>query len=141
MSSQIGGPVSLGTFPDSFLAEGSPQTCVLCSPGWTCSLHSVTCAFSPSTFLSRVFEVELVWLRQSTCTESQEGDSVAGPPGGPRSVNMLCPKGACFHTCKLPKDYLSSSNEPHSSTLAWKIPWTEEPGGLQSVGSLRVGHD
>ena len=30
---------------------------------------------------------------------------------------------------------------PHSSTLAWKIPWTEEPGRLQSVGSLRVGHD
>ena len=30
---------------------------------------------------------------------------------------------------------------PHSSTLAWKIPWMEEPGGLQSVGSHRVGHD
>ena len=30
---------------------------------------------------------------------------------------------------------------PHSSTLAWKIPWTEEPGGLQSMGSVRVGHD
>ena len=30
---------------------------------------------------------------------------------------------------------------PHSSTLSWKIPWTEEPGGLQSMGSLRVGHD
>ena len=30
---------------------------------------------------------------------------------------------------------------PHSSTLAWKIPQTEEPGGLQSMGSLRVGHD
>ena len=30
---------------------------------------------------------------------------------------------------------------PHSSTLAWKIPWTEEPGRLQSMGSLRVGHD
>ena len=29
----------------------------------------------------------------------------------------------------------------HSSTLAWKIPWTEEPGRLQSIGSLRVGHD
>ena len=29
----------------------------------------------------------------------------------------------------------------HSSTLAWKIPWTEEPGRLQSMGSLRVGHD
>ena len=30
---------------------------------------------------------------------------------------------------------------PHSSTLAWKVPWTEEPGGLQYMGSLRVGHD
>ena len=30
---------------------------------------------------------------------------------------------------------------PHSSTLAWQIPWTEEPGGLQSMGSLGVGHD
>ena len=29
---------------------------------------------------------------------------------------------------------------PHSSILAWKIPWTEEPGGLQSMGLLRVGH-
>ena len=29
----------------------------------------------------------------------------------------------------------------HSSTLAWKLPWTEEPGGLQSMGLLRVGHD
>ena len=30
---------------------------------------------------------------------------------------------------------------PHSNTLAWKIPWTEEPGGLQSIGSHRVGHN
>ena len=30
---------------------------------------------------------------------------------------------------------------PHSRALAWKIPWTEEPGGLQSMGSRRVGHD
>ena len=30
---------------------------------------------------------------------------------------------------------------PHSSTLAWKIPWTQEPGGLQSMGSRRVRHD
>ena len=29
----------------------------------------------------------------------------------------------------------------HSSNLAWEIPWTEEPGGLQSMGSQRVGHD
>ena len=30
---------------------------------------------------------------------------------------------------------------PHSSTLAWKIQWAEEPGGLQSMGLIRVGHD
>ena len=30
---------------------------------------------------------------------------------------------------------------PHSSVLAWKIPWTEEPGGLQSVGLQRIRHD
>ena len=30
---------------------------------------------------------------------------------------------------------------PHSSTLVWKIPWTEEPGGLQTMGSWRVGHN
>ena len=29
----------------------------------------------------------------------------------------------------------------HSSILAWRIPWTEDPGGLQSMGSQRVGHD
>ena len=36
---------------------------------------------------------------------------------------------------------LEKAMAPHSSTLAWKIPWTEEPGGPQSMGSLRVGHD
>ena len=35
----------------------------------------------------------------------------------------------------------SKAMAPHSSTLAWKIPWTEEPGGLQSMRSLRVGQD
>ena len=37
--------------------------------------------------------------------------------------------------------YLEKAVAPHSSTLAWKIPWTEEPGRLQSMGSLGVGHD
>ena len=35
----------------------------------------------------------------------------------------------------------TSAMAAHSSTLAWKIPWVEEPGGLQSMRSLRVGHD
>ena len=36
---------------------------------------------------------------------------------------------------------LEKAMAPLSSTLAWKIPWTEEPGRLQSMGSLRVGHN
>ena len=39
------------------------------------------------------------------------------------------------------EDPLEKETATHSSTLAWKIPWTEEPGRLQSTGSQRVGHD
>ena len=38
------------------------------------------------------------------------------------------------------EDPLEKETATHSSTLAWKIPWTEEPGGLQSMGSQTVGH-
>ena len=48
-------------------------------------------------------------------------------------------------SCPILCDYLFCSMEkamtPHSSTLAWKIPWAEEPGRLQSMGSRRVRHD
>ena len=39
------------------------------------------------------------------------------------------------------EDPLKKEMATHSSTLAWKIPWIEEPGRLQSIGSKRVGHD
>ena len=39
------------------------------------------------------------------------------------------------------EDTLEEEMATHSSTLAWKIPWTEEPGGLQSMGSQRADHD
>ena len=39
------------------------------------------------------------------------------------------------------EDPLEKEMATHSSTLAWKIPWTEEPGRLQSMGSHRVGHN
>ena len=39
------------------------------------------------------------------------------------------------------EDPLEKGMGTHSCILAWRIPWTEEPGGLQSVGSQRVGHD
>ena len=39
------------------------------------------------------------------------------------------------------EDLLEAGIAAHSSILAWRIPWTEEPGGLQSIGSQRVTHD
>ena len=39
------------------------------------------------------------------------------------------------------EDLLEKEMATHSSTVAWKIPWMEEPGRLQSMGSHRVGHD
>ena len=39
------------------------------------------------------------------------------------------------------EDPLEKEMATHSSTIAWKIPWTEEPGRLQSMGSQTVGHD
>ena len=39
------------------------------------------------------------------------------------------------------EDPLEKDMAIHSSTIAWKIPWTEEPGRLRSMGSQRVGHD
>ena len=50
---------------------------------------------------------------------------------------------ASFHMC-IGHVFISSLEKemaPHSSTLAWRMPWMEEPGGLQSTGSQRVGHD
>ena len=46
----------------------------------------------------------------------------------------------CFQTMVL-KKILEKAMAPHCSTFAWKIPWMEEPGRLQSMGSWRVGHD
>ena len=53
-------------------------------------------------------------------------------------------KNAMYLFCQFYSIYshhLEKAMAPHSSTLAWKIPWTEEPGRLQSMGSRRVGHD
>ena len=59
-----------------------------------------------------------------------------------KSFFRLC-SGLFFRvsiTLELPR-VVEKTMAPHSSTLAWKIPWTEEPGRLQSMGSQRVGHD
>ena len=56
------------------------------------------------------------------------------------SFLIHCPKLVRNHF-GLPESISQKIMAPHTSTLAWKIPWTEEPGMLQSTGSLRVGHD
>ena len=53
-------------------------------------------------------------------------------------AHQVFPRAHCFEVLCL---ILEKAMAPHSSTLVWKIPWTEEPGRLQSMGSLRVGHD
>ena len=62
------------------------------------------------------------------------------------SLMKFCLKKTVSWNCILKvntgcKQLLEKAMAPYSSTLAWKIPWTEEPGGLQSMGSRRVGHD
>ena len=52
------------------------------------------------------------------------------------NCNVKCMGLARRYTCEMEKVMAT-----HSSTLAWKIPWTEEPGRLKSMGSLRVGRD
>ena len=61
------------------------------------------------------------------------GFLTTGPPG--KSYVLI----NYFPNLRLCKTYKAMA--PHSSTLAWKILWTEEPGRLQSMGSQRVGHD
>ena len=62
------------------------------------------------------------------------------------TINLLQASYDIFRILKtwwnmlIPYAYLEKALAPHSSTLAWKIPWSEEPGRLQPMGSLRVGH-
>ena len=56
------------------------------------------------------------------------------PPAQPTTWFFLCNRGSLNVSSK-------KAMAPHSSTLAWKIPWMEEPGRLQSMGSLRVRHN
>ena len=64
-------------------------------------------------------------------TLSFPGDLVKNPPGIQETrIQFL-----------VQEDPLEKEIATYSSTLAWKIPWTEEPGKLQSMGSQRVGHD
>ena len=76
----------------------------------------------------------------------QTGEEAEAGGGGAHSLaSLLASASQRFSLNSEVKDARGLPAEramaPHSSTLAWKIPWTEEPGRLQSMGSRRVGHD
>ena len=65
-------------------------------------------------------------------TDSEEAEQIIGGREKEENKNIL---NVTVH------NFTEKAMATHSSTLAWKIPWTEEPGGLPSLGSHRVGHD
>ena len=75
---------------------------------------------------------------QYSCLENpmDGGAWWAAVHGVPKSQTRLSDFTFTFHFHVLEKEMAT-----HSSVLAWRIPWTEKPGGLQSMGSHRVGHD
>ena len=62
-------------------------------------------------------------------------------PGGSDSKESACNVGDLGSVPGLGRPPLEKKMATHSSILAWRIPWTEEPGRLQSMGLQRVGHD
>ena len=63
-----------------------------------------------------------------------------GVPGGSVVKNPLAIEETQVQ-CLGKEDPLEKGMVIHSSTLAWRVPWTEEPGGLQSMGPQRIRHD
>ena len=79
-------------------------------------------------------------VRCRECGESAEGQREEGFPGGSVVKNLSAVQQTPVQS--LDGEYpLEKKMATHSSILAWEIPWTEEPGGLQSMGSQGVGHD
>ena len=68
---------------------------------------------------------------------------IAGFPGGSAVKNLPAMQESQEKWVRSlgPEDPLEESMATHFSILAWRIPWTEEPGGLRSIGSHRVGHN
>ena len=69
-----------------------------------------------------------------------EGKGFHGCPGGSDDKASACKEGDPGSILGQ-EDPLEKEMATHPGTLAWKIPWTEEPGRLQSMGSQRIGHD
>ena len=80
------------------------------------------------------------WICHSSSTIYIALTLYLGFPGGSDSKESACNAGDMVWSMDW-EDPLEKEMATHSSILAWRIPWTEEPGGLQSMGSQRVRHD
>ena len=82
----------------------------------------------------RLHQFQCIWIHQSILVYSQVALVVKNPSANAGDIrDRVRSLGG--------EDPLEKGIETYSSTLAWEIPWTEEPGGLQSMGLQRVGHD
>ena len=131
-----GGEVGFSTLPSLHWPIWSLLSSTLCCSTFTSPAPAVPAAWNALPFrgervLSAVKQVVGVLLALSwrSTTHTSTVRALRGPV-------VKKPGYLCLTQC-----VLENEMAPHSSTLAWRIPWTEEPGRLQSMGSLRVGHD
>ena len=80
---------------------------------------------------------------KTNCKRTFKYKAYMGFPDGTLAKNQLANAEDARDTGLIPggEDPLKKEMATHCSILAWKIPWTEEPDGLRSMGSQRVGHD
>ena len=91
--------------------------------------------------LQGIFPTQGLKLHPVSLLHWQAGSLPIGPPGEPSQVGSFTILGSFSGPFNLASGgLLEKAMAAHSSTLAWKIPWTEEPGRLQSMGLWRVGH-
>ena len=117
------------------------STSISGSQTWKCLIFQDWSPLSLLTFLGLVFQMSL--LVRSHLHERQHQQRWHCSSWLHPLVSRLYPeKIRDTRVWSLGReDPLEKEMATHSSTLAWKIPWMEEPGGLQSMGSQRVGHD
>ena len=108
---------------------------------WDCWEHYLYSLISFFFFYSLISYREhsntnWLWRTDSRTNNELETSDPRGFPGGAGGEEPSC-------RCRTHRRYgpLEKGMATHSSILAWRIPWTEEPGGLQSLGLLRIGHD
>ena len=129
------------SFISSCLHEVNQTSC-RCFVGWMIPLKKILRKIYMNIIILKTYMYIYIHVHgtplQYSCLENpmDGGAWWAAVHGIARSRTRLSDFTLTFHFHALEEEMAT-----HSSVLAWRIPWTEEPGGLQSVGSLGVGHD